>query len=57
MDSVIESITGEFKRYKALGEGALSQLTEDQLVAPAPGGGNSIATIYWHLGGNHRFSH
>jgi uncharacterized damage-inducible protein DinB len=54
MASVIESITGEFKRYKALTEGALSQLTEDQLVAPAPGGGNSIATICWHLGGNLR---
>jgi uncharacterized damage-inducible protein DinB len=54
MASVIESITGEFTRYKALAEGALSQLTEDQLVAPAPGEGNSIATICWHLGGNLR---
>jgi hypothetical protein len=54
MTSVIDSMTGEFKRYKALGEGALAQLTEDQLGAPAPGGGNSIATICWHLGGNLR---
>ena len=54
MRFVIESITGEYTRYKALAEGALSQLTDDQLVAPAPGGGNSIATICWHLGGNLR---
>jgi uncharacterized damage-inducible protein DinB len=54
MASVIESITGEYKRYKALAEGALSQLTEEQLVVPAPSGGNSIATICWHLGGNLR---
>ena len=54
MASVIESITGEYKRYKALAEGALSQLSDDQLVAPASGGGNSIATICWHLGGNLR---
>src|SRR6266542_5743048 len=54
MASVIESITGEYKRYKALAEGALSQLTADELVAPAPGGGNSIATICWHVGGNLR---
>jgi Protein of unknown function (DUF1572) len=54
MASVIESITGEYQRYKALAEGALSQLTDDQLVAPAAGGGNSIATICWHLGGNLR---
>jgi uncharacterized damage-inducible protein DinB len=52
--SIIDSITGEYKRYKALAEGALSQITNDQLVAPAPGGGNSIATICWHLGGNLR---
>ena len=54
MASVIESITGEYKRYKALAEGALSQLTDDQLAAPAPGEGNSIATICWHVGGNLR---
>jgi uncharacterized damage-inducible protein DinB len=54
MGSIIESIAGEYKRYKALAEGALSQLTADQLVAPAPGGGNSIATICWHVGGNLR---
>lgn len=54
MTSIIESITGEYRRYKALAEAALSQLTDAQLVAPAPGGGNSIATVCWHVGGNLR---
>ncbi len=54
MASVVESITGEFKRYKALAEAALAQLNDDQLAAPPPGGGNSIATICWHIAGNLR---
>jgi uncharacterized damage-inducible protein DinB len=54
MRSIVESVTGEYRRYKGLAEGALRQLTEAQLVAPGPGGGNSIATICWHVGGNLR---
>src|SRR2546430_16550342 len=54
MASVVQSIVGEYKRYKALGEGALAQLSDSELAAPAPGGGNSIATICWHLGGKLR---
>ena len=54
MASVIESITGEFRRYKALAEAALAQLTDEQIVAPAPGGGNSTATVCWHVAGNLR---
>ena len=54
MPAVIESITGEFRRYKALAEGALAQLSDAELTAPAPGGGNSIATICWHVAGNLR---
>ena len=54
MRSIIESITGEYQRYQALAEGAFRQLTDDQLVAPGPNGGNSIATICWHVGGNLR---
>ena len=52
--SVIESITGEFTRYKALAEAALEQLEDAELGAPAPGSGNSIATICWHVAGNLR---
>jgi len=54
MRLIIESIAGEFRRYKALAESALDQLTEPQLVAPGPSGGNSIATICWHIAGNLR---
>ena len=54
MASVIQSIAGEYKRYKALAEGALAQLSDSELAAPAPGGGNSVATSCWHLGGNLR---
>src|SRR5437879_11371694 len=54
MASVVQSIVGEYKRYKALGEGALAQLSDSELAAPAPGGGNSIANICWPVGGNRR---
>ncbi|MCZ7647198.1 MAG: DUF1572 domain-containing protein [Planctomycetota bacterium] len=51
MREIVGSIEGEFGRYKALGEGALRQLTPEQWAEPAAGG-NSIATIVWHLAGN-----
>src|SRR5262245_11069385 len=54
MRSIIESIAGEFRRYKALAESALDQLSEAQLVAAGPNGNNSIATICWHIAGNLR---
>jgi hypothetical protein len=54
MRFIIESIAGELRRYKALAESALDQLTEPQLVAPGPNGGNSITTICWHIAGNLR---
>lgn len=54
MTSIVTSIAGEYTRYKALAEGALMQLTEDQLAAPTPSSGNSVATICWHVAGNLR---
>lgn len=54
MAAVIESITAEFRRYKALGEGAIAQLSDAELVIPPAGGGNSVATICWHMAGNLR---
>ena len=54
MITVVASIQAEYLRYKALAEGAVSQLTESDLVASSPGGGNSIATICWHVAGNLR---
>jgi Protein of unknown function (DUF1572) len=33
-------------------EAALSQLSEEELLVPGSGGGNSVAIIGCHLGGN-----
>ena len=52
MESIVESIEEEYRRYKALGEGAISQLDEADLSAPGPQGANSIAIIVWHVAGN-----
>ena len=52
MTSIIDSIRAEYLRYKALAEAAIDQLTEDELSAPGPTGGNSIAVICWHVSGN-----
>lgn len=52
MASVVQSIRGEFARYKALAEGAIAQLSDDQLSASASIHDNSIAVIVWHLSGN-----
>src|SRR5437762_2650576 len=54
MASVIQSIAGEYRRYKALAEGALAQLSDGEICTPAPGAGNSIAVICWHISGNLR---
>lgn len=52
MPSLIESSGAEFRRYKTLAEGAIQQLTDEQLGTPASSNGNSIATICWHISGN-----
>lgn len=51
MRALVASIEGEYRRYKSLGENAVVQLPDDQLV-DAAGVSNSIATIVWHLAGN-----
>ena len=48
----IDAIAAEYRRYQGLGEGAMSQMSDAELVAPAPGDANSAATIVWHLAGN-----
>jgi hypothetical protein len=53
MRDIIESIRGEFDRYKALAEAAIAQLTDDELTDARPGG-NSIAVLGWHVSGNLR---
>jgi uncharacterized damage-inducible protein DinB len=52
MTAIVQSIRAEFLRYKSLGEGALAQLRDEELCASPPGGGNSVATICWHIAGN-----
>jgi uncharacterized damage-inducible protein DinB len=52
MPGVTESIRTAFDRNRALAERALDQLTDGELVAPGPGGANSVATIVWHMGAN-----
>jgi uncharacterized damage-inducible protein DinB len=52
--NVIDSIRGEYLRYKALAEAAIDQLDESDLSTDGPNGGNSIAVICWHLAGNLR---
>ncbi|MEW6320441.1 MAG: DUF1572 family protein [Acidobacteriota bacterium] len=48
--SIVDSLRGEYRRYKALAEAAIAQLADDQIAAAAPA--NSIAVIVWHVSGN-----
>ena len=52
MRSIISSLEGEWRRYKALGEGAFRQLRDEELGKNGPGEGNSVATLVWHIAGN-----
>jgi hypothetical protein len=54
MTNIVDSVRAEYLRYKALAEAAIDQLSDDQLSAQGPGGGNSIAVICWHVSGNLR---
>ncbi|HEX6575011.1 MAG TPA: DinB family protein [Gemmatimonadaceae bacterium] len=49
---LVKSIDAEYRRYKALAESALAQVPEESLSAEGLAGGNSLAIICWHLGGN-----
>ena len=49
---MLSDLTGEYRRYRSLGERALAQLPDDALNdIPSPEG-NSAAMIVRHLGGN-----
>lgn len=52
MRDLISSIEYEYRRYKALAEGAMAQLADEDLCAAETGVANSIATIVWHISGN-----
>ena len=51
MRRVVESVEGEFRRYRALAEAAFEQLADDEL-AVRPSDGNSVASLARHVGGN-----
>ena len=52
MRVVIDSIQGEFRRYKHLGEAAIRQLSDGEVSHNSDPGNNSVATIVSHLAGN-----
>ena len=49
--TIISLIEAEYRRYKGLGEGALEQLDDHELLVDAEAV-NSVATIVWHISGN-----
>lgn len=49
---IVASIEAEYRRYKALGEGAMRQLAAVELTRTPDPESNSIATIVWHIAGN-----
>ena len=51
MTEILGSIEKEFRRYKALAEGAMAQLDEADFGRGA-GADNSIAILVWHIAGN-----
>jgi len=54
MSDFIDSIRAEYERYKALGEGAVAQVEDQDLSRPGPNGSSSLAIICWHVSGNLR---
>jgi hypothetical protein len=52
MRDVIESIRGEYERYKTLGERAVAQVEDRELSLAGLNGSNSLAVICWHVSGN-----
>jgi uncharacterized damage-inducible protein DinB len=52
MRTVVASIEAEYRRYRQLAEGAIRQLSDEQLAQVVGAAGNSAATIAWHISGN-----
>ena len=50
----LTTILAEFRRYKQLGEGAMEQVADEDLLAALDEEANSIAVIVKHLAGNLR---
>ena len=45
---LLSLIEAEYERYRALGEGAMRQLSAEELTTDTAGA-NSIAMIVWHI--------
>ncbi len=54
MSTVLDSIRAEYQRYQVLAERAVEQVPDALLGTPGFSGGNSLATIMWHVAGNLR---
>ena len=52
MSKILSSIAAEYRRYKALGQAAIAQLSDAELARPSAGESNSIAVLVWHISGN-----
>lgn len=52
--SYIEDSVGLFRHYKKLADGAMAQVSDDQLYAALDGEMNSIAVMVKHMAGNMR---
>lgn len=51
-EKYLQLVIREFKRMKALADGAMAQVTPEQFFGVLSDGDNSIAVIVKHLGGN-----
>ena len=54
MHAMLPSSVQEFRRYKALAEGAIAQVGDQELLRGQDGSSNSIAVLTRHLSGNLR---
>ena len=52
MRAIIASIESEYRRYRHMGDGVLSQLDAEQLSARPSPQSNSVAMLVWHIAGN-----
>ena len=49
---VIESIEGEYRRYRSLGDKTIDQLSHEELIVHGSPESLSISTLVWHVAGN-----
>src|SRR5688500_15297014 len=52
MPRIVASLSAEYRRYKALGEAAFAQLSDEELCRAPGDGDNSVAMLVWHVAGN-----